>query len=177
MAKFSEKDTYEPLAQEINQRLGSEYECRIGERLTYSLNYDADLETEEQRFETDLSIFEDGTPRLVIEVKHETVSTHGLMYTNDKAEKHKQVFPFLRYGLLVTSSKRNLTKKYLWHNRLLDFIYKGQQEMEDEADLNQQEMDELGSIIDENLQYSKEYEQILTGDSDKYSMIHRSEFL
>jgi len=55
-----------------------------------ALSYDADLKTKEQRFETDLSIFEDGTPRLVIEIKYETVSTHGLMYTNDKADYQKQ---------------------------------------------------------------------------------------
>src|SRR4051812_43461255 len=58
-------------------------------------------------FQTDLCVFEtidDQTqiPRVVLEFKS-NLTTHDVLIYSTKARKHKQIYPYLRYGLIVAA--------------------------------------------------------------------------
>jgi hypothetical protein len=76
-------------------------------------------------FQTDLCIFEDKTPeisipRVVIEFKT-TITTHDVLTYSMKAIKHKQIYPYLRYGVLA-SSEKVVPGRVFKHNEGLDFF-------------------------------------------------------
>jgi len=48
------------------------------------------------------------------------ISTHDILTYSAKARKHKQVYPYLRYGL-VASRERFVAGKFFTHNEALDF--------------------------------------------------------
>ena len=62
-------------------------------------------------FETDLCVFErkpSGVeiPRVVLEFKGR-ISTHDILTYSAKAKKHKQVYPYLRYGIVMSEVATN----------------------------------------------------------------------
>jgi hypothetical protein len=76
-------------------------------------------------FQTDLCVFEEKgegieVPRVVIEFKPD-VSTHDILIYSTKAGRHKQVYPYLRYGLLIARCE-SIPKKVFTHNEFLDFV-------------------------------------------------------
>lgn len=76
-------------------------------------------------FQTDLCVFEkkDGgieIPRVVIEFKP-GITTHDVLTYSTKAGKHKQVYPYLRYGLLI-SRLETIPNRVYAHNDFLDFV-------------------------------------------------------
>jgi hypothetical protein len=75
-------------------------------------------------FQTDLCIFEQKTaavsiPRVVLEFKTK-ISTHDVITYSAKASKHKQVYPYLRYGI-VASDHTAVPGRLFTHNEALDF--------------------------------------------------------
>ena len=58
-------------------------------------------------------------PRVVIEFKT-GLTTHDILTYSTKARRHKQIYPYLRYGLLA-SRERCITGKFFTHNEALDF--------------------------------------------------------
>lgn len=76
-------------------------------------------------FQTDLCIFEKLTPeilipRVVIEFKTK-ITTHDILTYNAKAAKHKQIYPYLRYGILA-SGEKEVPGRVFTHNESLDFF-------------------------------------------------------
>lgn len=75
-------------------------------------------------FQTDLCLFEQKSeevwlPRVVLEFKT-TITTHDVLTYSAKAIKHKQVYPYLRYGL-VAENERNVPGRFFTHNEGMDF--------------------------------------------------------
>lgn len=75
-------------------------------------------------FQTDLCVFEDvgeeiRIPRVVLEFKS-GVSTHDVITYSAKARKHKQVYPYLRYGLII-ANENTVPRRFFIHNEGLDF--------------------------------------------------------
>lgn len=75
-------------------------------------------------FQTDLCIFEKKSeevsiPRVVMEFKTR-ITTHDVLTYSAKATKHKQVYPYLRYGI-VASSETSVPGRLFTHNESLDF--------------------------------------------------------
>lgn len=75
-------------------------------------------------FQTDLCIFERKSdevsiPRVVLEFKTR-ISTHDVLTYSAKATKHKQIYPYLRYGV-VASDERAVPGRLFNHNQALDF--------------------------------------------------------
>jgi hypothetical protein len=75
-------------------------------------------------FQTDLCVFDEvkkgiRLPRVVLEFKT-GLSTHDVLTYSSKARKHKQVYPYLRYGLVIANDK-NLPGRFFTHNEALDF--------------------------------------------------------
>jgi hypothetical protein len=77
-------------------------------------------------FETDLCIFEQVNedvriPRVVIEFKT-GITTHDVLTYSAKAERHKRIYPYLRYGMLA-SSEKTVPGRVFTHNESLDFFF------------------------------------------------------
>lgn len=75
-------------------------------------------------FQTDLCVFERKShdvviPRVVIEFKTK-ITTHDVLTYGAKARKHKQVYPYLRYGI-VASDESHVSRRVFTHNESLDF--------------------------------------------------------
>ncbi|MGA8612842.1 MAG: hypothetical protein WB760_14320 [Xanthobacteraceae bacterium] len=76
-------------------------------------------------FQTDLCVIEttaDGIelPRVVLEFKA-SISTHDVLTYSAKARKHKQVYPYLRYGVVV-AHEAVVPHRFFIHNEALDFF-------------------------------------------------------
>lgn len=75
-------------------------------------------------FQTDLAVFEQveadvQIPRVVLEFK-KRLTTHDVLTYAAKARKHKQVYPYLRYGL-IAAELDTLPGRFFTHNEGLDF--------------------------------------------------------
>ncbi len=75
-------------------------------------------------FQTDLCVFEVlaadlEIPRVVLEFKPK-LSTHDVLTYSAKARRHKQIYPYLRYGLVIARYKV-VPKRFFLHNEALDF--------------------------------------------------------
>lgn len=113
-----------------------QYDVQRGKALLYrvtvdnnlKLTLDADRIREPVRgdsaFQTDLCVFEVranglAIPRIAIEFKTR-ITTHDVITYSAKASKHKQVYPYLRYGL-IASSEAYVPGRLFTHNESLDF--------------------------------------------------------
>jgi hypothetical protein len=115
---------------------GKPLEVRRGAALLYQVTVSNRLEVMspervrspkrgDSAFETDLCVFERKDedvwlPRVVMEFKTD-VTTHTLMTYSTKAERHKQIYPYLRYGLIASSLKQ-IPGRFFKHNEGLDFF-------------------------------------------------------
>jgi hypothetical protein len=104
-----------------------------GAPLLYQINVDNHLKltvdpTSPRRgtsaFQTDLCVFDTQPtgvviPRVVLEFKTR-ITTHDVLTYSAKARKHKQVYPYLRYGV-VMSEERRIAGRVFNHNESLDF--------------------------------------------------------
>jgi hypothetical protein len=75
-------------------------------------------------FQIDLCVFEEKSsdvvnPRVVLEFKT-VITTHDVLTYIAKARKHKQVYPYLRYGLIVSEST-TIPHRFFIYNESLDF--------------------------------------------------------
>ncbi len=75
-------------------------------------------------FQTDLCVLEEKDkdlliPRVVLEFKT-SITTHDVLTYSAKARKHKQVYPYLRYGI-VASDQSTVPGRLFTHNESLDF--------------------------------------------------------
>ncbi len=79
-------------------------------------------------FETDLVIYEEAEavvkPRVVIEAKIQSVTTHDAITYSYKAEKHKNITPYLRYGIMLGDrGKYPLPGRLFRHGTNFDFMF------------------------------------------------------
>jgi hypothetical protein len=99
------------------------YQVTVDNRL--ALTVDPKLPVRgDSAFQTDLCVFEQKSegvviPRVVLEFKT-SITTHDVITYSAKARKHKQVYPYLRYGL-VMSQVAAVPKRVFVHNESLDF--------------------------------------------------------
>ena len=80
------------------------------------------------RFETDLVVYEkaDGKiiPRIIVEAKFGKVSTHDAITYSYKAEKHKNITPYLRYGIIIGGRTHYpLPGRLFRHGTNFDFMF------------------------------------------------------
>jgi hypothetical protein len=105
-------------------------------------------------------VFEDKTPdiaipRVVIEFKT-GITTHDVLTYSAKAVKHKQIYPYLRYGVLA-SSEKSIPGRVFTHNEGLDFFAAV-------ADLPEREFKSFfASLLQAEIESSKRLEAIAFG--------------
>ena len=81
-------------------------------------------------YETDVLIYDvedddSKIPLVIIECKITAVSTHDLLTYGAKAESHRTIFPYLRYGMVIgefAPKGASIQYKMLIHGRSFDFI-------------------------------------------------------
>lgn len=129
-------------------------------------------------YETDILIYEQfGTnnwkPRIIIEAKINKVTTHDAITYSQKAQTHKYVHPYLRYGILIGNREHYpLPGRLFRHGHHFDFM---QSWKDYKADDN--EWFELMRIIESEIEASIKLEEILFNSRsrtrEKYTMLHR----
>lgn len=128
----------------LSKGIAQPYEVKSKANLLYSIRIDGDgkLTPEyekirapkrgEYAFQTDvvISIKGDGSkihniPLVVIEIKNNTrksgITSHEILTYSTKALKHKEIYPYLRYGLLYIHPRENLPQRFFMHNVGFDF--------------------------------------------------------
>lgn len=83
---------------------------------------------EPTRFETDMVIYEKVDesiiPRVIVEAKISKVSTHDAITYSYKAEKHKTINPYLRYGIMLGDRNQYpLPGRLFRHGTNFDFMF------------------------------------------------------
>lgn len=129
-------------------------------------------------YQTDLMIVENGPdstwkPRLIIELKVRTVTTHDAITYSQKAFSHKSVHPYLRYGIL-TADRRHypLPGRLYRHGVYFDFMasWVGYEPTEDE-------LQGLVSIIRDEVEASRSLEEIIYNSRSRsrahFTYLHR----
>lgn len=71
-------------------------------------------------FQTDILITKDDLPLVVIELKSGSFSSHDVITYSWKAMRHKQIYPYLRYGFVVAGVDA-LGRRFVTHNEGFDF--------------------------------------------------------
>lgn len=128
-AKEAEADVQRALCLILQQSL-PDFEIEMGKNLLYKIEVDptgsvthatSDLATRGQyAFQTDLLISKGGVPLVTIELKSGSFSSHDVITYSWKASRHKQVYPYLRYGFVLAGATF-LGRRFVTHNEAFDF--------------------------------------------------------
>ncbi len=113
------------------------------------------------------------TPRVVIEAKLGQVTTHDALTYSAKAATHKQIHPYLRYGILIGAwGKTALPPRLLHHGEHFDFMMCWP-ELEPDSEL----WDTWLAVLAAEVVASRQTQKLLTRGGDPgqatYRLIHR----
>jgi hypothetical protein len=146
------------------------YTIRMNANLYYqiiadnNLNITANLKNPKRgdsAFQTDLCIFRKRRdielPKIVFEFKQNLTSHDVITYSN-KARRHKQIYPYLRYGLICYGLPA-IQKRFFIHKEALDFCLAG-------VDSPEHWPDWLGELIQEELKISDTLESTIFGNKE-----------
>ena len=129
-------------------------------------------------YQTDMIIVEharngDYWPRVVVEAKIRSVSTHDAITYSAKAAAHRAVHPYLRYGMML--GKRGnfpLPWRLYSHGTEFDFMISFKSFKPSDVEMRQ-----LSKLLHSEVQASRTLQRILTrghkGDHDLHTMLHR----
>ena len=171
------KSIVDKIQKGLNQQV-SNIIVEDGKKLLYVhevLSY-VDQEPEEvnqRSYTTDLLIYEQLTnqtwkPRLIIEVKINSISTHGAIDYSQKAFAHKTVHPYLRYGILL-GNVHHLPGRLFRHGSHFDFMLSWQT-----FNPSKDEFKFLVDLILEEVKISRNLEKIFFHSrSQNYTFFHR----
>ena len=113
-------------------------------------------------FETDLVIYEVDAethikPRVIIESKIRGVTTHDAITYSYKAEKHKSITPYIRYGIMLGERKNYpLPGRLFRHGTNFDFMFSFAG-----LDPTDDEWNSFIEMIKEEIKFSKTLEEML----------------
>lgn len=130
---MTEKEFVERLCRIARRIIADPLEVMIGAPLLYQITVSNDLEITvdpsapkrgQSAFETDLAVFErlvsgKQKPRVVIECKLR-LTTHDILTYSSKARRHKQIYPYLRYGMMI-ANEQAIPRRFFTHNEDIDF--------------------------------------------------------
>ena len=130
---MKEEEFKEKLKEQLQEQLNNEAKVEKNKNLIYKVivnehfMYEPDKPKTPKRgtyaFQTDLLITNnEGFPLVVIETKYGGFSTHDVLIYSTKAQKHKEIYPHLRYGLVV-GGENKIHNRFFTHNIGFDFAY------------------------------------------------------
>lgn len=133
-----------------------------------SYNYDFEREKEQTiSFETDLLVYEKNEsikPRIIIESKINRVSTHDAITYSYKAQTHKNVTPYIRYGIMMGNRKHYpLPGRLFRHGTNFDFMITFR-----DFTLSLEERGAFINLIKKEISYSRSIEKMIYESRSKY---------
>jgi hypothetical protein len=154
-----------------------------GFKIPYSseiLSYKGDLAEVQKTtpYETDILVFEvigleEWKPRVVIETKLRNVTTHDAITYSQKAQAHKFVHPYLRYGILI--GERNhypLPGRLFRHGQHFDFMMSWTGEKATKT-----EFAAFIELLEDEVNSSRRLEEVIynsrAADRKKYTILHK----
>lgn len=127
------------------------------------VSYDLHFEPHEKsvsRFETDLIVYEKTDvikPRIIIESKINSVTTHDAITYSHKAQTHKNVTPYIRYGIMLGNRKnRSLPGRLYRHGTNFDFMISFK-----EFELTNEEKHVFFELIKKEISFSEKIEEMI----------------
>ena len=113
------------------------------------------------RFETDMVVYEKvdsvDKPRVIIEAKLDRITTHDAITYSYKAEKHKAITPYVRYGIMIGEREHYpLPGRLFRHGTNFDFMFSFKGDRPDEA-----EWEAFVALIRREVLYSRQTEEML----------------
>ena len=183
---MTEKEWIDSLTDRLResvQRLNPSLFVEVGKKvvyaqevLTYASSGPSTFHT--MKYETDILIGEgpfpeDWKPRIVIEGKINTVTTHDAITYSQKSLTHKNVHPYMRYGILLGNIGNNgLPGRLFRHGSSFDFMLAWK-----EYNPSDPEWTEFIRVIKGELQASRKLERIIYDSRSRnrhvYSSLHR----
>ncbi len=169
--------------EELQNRGLSNLLASQGAKLPYAfeiLSYDANkpIQINNISYETDLLVYEvlDGAewkPRIVIEGKLGRVTTHDAITYSQKALTHKNVHPFLRYGILLGDRKQYpLPGRLFRHGAYFDFMLSFKS-----TEPTSEELNDLIQLILEEVEASRNLDEILYNSRNpnrkRFTLLHK----
>lgn len=138
------------------------YQIMINNRLEVDVDLQ-DPKRGQSAFQTDLCVVEAienelEIPRVVLEFKKK-LSTHDVIIYSDKASKHKRIYPYLRYGIVI-GNQTLVPGKFFTHNEGMDFCVAAASH--EEAMLKET----LRNILRSEVEASRKIEKIIYGQSE-----------
>ncbi|MHB1425357.1 MAG: hypothetical protein ACYC3I_19475 [Gemmataceae bacterium] len=184
----SEKEWVQSLHSRLNAEIvafkDNEWRLRIdaGMKLAYAyeiLQYNSkgpDLR-HNARYETDLLLYDarengDWIPRVVIECKKGGVTTNDALTYSAKAETHKRVHPYLRYGILVGDFGTTIPGRLIRHGAYFDFMM-----VWAVAEPTEAEWQDFVGVIHQEVKASRTLQSLLTENRSRgrprFHLLHR----
>lgn len=112
-------------------------------------------------FQTDILVKNKNSPLIVIETKYNRLTTHDVLTYSTKALKHKEVYPHLRYGLVIGGANlKTIPKRFFTHNHGFDFA------IVIEHVYNKNEVKRFIDTVKEQIKSSEQFLKILKDESD-----------
>ena len=129
-------------------------------------------------YQTDLAIVEDiedgsWVPRVIVEAKISNITTHDAITYSRKADSHRTVHPYLRYGVMLGNrGKLPLPGLLYRHGSGFDFMISFKQ-----FKLSKIELDTFVKIIKDDVRASRNLQKIIyesrLQDRDRYTIFRR----
>lgn len=113
-------ESVRPFLKKLDARLSIETQKNL-----WYTNYRRFIDRQEDKqmsYAVDILVSENNIPRVAVECKIKTYSTHDVITYSEKSGKHKTVYPHLRYGFLLLNSEwKKFTRRYFEHANHFDF--------------------------------------------------------
>lgn len=121
----------------------------------------------ETSFETDMVVYEKLNnkiiPRVIVEAKVGTVSTHDAITYSHKAMYHKNVIPFVRYGIMLGARETYpLPGRLFRHGTNFDFLFSFVDYLPSDKEINA-----FVEMIKKEITYSRQFEEILSNSRSR----------
>jgi hypothetical protein len=126
-------------------------------------------------YQTDLLIAEptnsseSWVPRVVVEFKLGRVTTHDALTYSAKAATHKNLHPYLRYGIIVGGHPGAVPRRLIRHGHQFDFMMT----LASADKLTTSERDYLCELLQDELRASREMSLLLSGSKLSIKLVHR----
>lgn len=159
----------------------SGYSVEAGKKLIYAneiVEYGEDSNSyNEIAYETDVLVFENNSgawkPRVVIETKIDSVTTHDSITYSHKSATHKYVHPYLRYGIFLGHRGHHpLPGRLFRHGAHFDFMISWK-----DYEPENHEWKTLLSIVKKEIKASRQLEEIIfnsrSKQREKYVALHK----
>ena len=158
-----------------NQGLGENIYIDTLKKIPYALEissfneeWEADTESlDETVFETDMVVYEKVdekiVPRVIVESKVGSVTTHDAITYSHKAMYHKNVIPFVRYGIMLGARETYpLPGRLFRHGTNFDFLFSFVDYVPSEKELTT-----FVDMLKREIIYSRQIEEILSNSRSR----------